>query len=262
MLRHHEESIQKLVDYFSDNQSVLAIILGGSVAKGLEKPDSDIDAAIIVTEGYYTKLQKENRLSECISGHCTYENGYFDIKYYTKGFLEAVAVQGSEPSRNAFVKARCIFSKDDEIDTIVPKIGVFQESEKKVKMDSFYSALALTYHYFWQVSKDNIYLRVRSATDIVLFGFRLLLQENHVLYPCHKSLLSTVATLVKKPDKILDIGERLLKELSDEAAKEFVESILNFIQYQPPKDWSEILTRYIDDNELWWYKERPSITEW
>jgi len=57
---HHEESIQKLIEYFSPNQEVLAIILGGSVAKGLARPDSDIDAEIIVTDAYYARLSAEN----------------------------------------------------------------------------------------------------------------------------------------------------------------------------------------------------------
>ena len=262
MLKHHEESIQKLIKYFSNNQAVLAIILGGSVAKGLEKPDSDIDAGVIVTDSYYSELVKENRISECIFGHCTYENGYFDVKYFTKDFFKAAAIRGSEPSRNAFVKSYCIFCRDSDIENIVPKIGLFQESEKNEKMDSFYSALALNYHYFWQVSKDNIYLRIRSASDIVLFGYRLLLQENGVLFPCHKSLFDTVAKLPRKPDNIIYKGECLLNNMRDEDAKSFVESILSFIKYQPPKNWSEVLTRFIDDNEMWWYTERPTIAEW
>ena len=72
MFKHHEESIQNLIAYFSDDQSVLAIILGGSVAKGIERADSDIDAAVVVTDQYYTELVKESRLSEDIFGHCTY----------------------------------------------------------------------------------------------------------------------------------------------------------------------------------------------
>ena len=49
MYPHHEESIQNLIKYFKDQDGVTAIILGGSIAKGRERPDSDIDAMIIVT---------------------------------------------------------------------------------------------------------------------------------------------------------------------------------------------------------------------
>ena len=50
--------------------------------------------------------------------------------------------------------------------------------------------------------------------------------------------------------------------LSNDTKSAFVSSVLDFIRYEPPKDYSEVLTRFIDDNELWWYKKRPVIAEW
>jgi len=47
-------------------------------------------------------------------------------------------------------------------------------------MLSFYAAFNLNYGYFWSVSKDNAYLRIRVASDIVLFGLRLILQNNEL----------------------------------------------------------------------------------
>ena len=262
MLKHHEDSIQNLVKYYSGNPDILAIILAGSVAKGLERPDSDIDAEIVVSDAYYDRLCKENSLAETIDGYCTYNGGYFDINYFTKDFLRASALRASEPSRNRFIKARCLFSRDTEVEELIPKIGVFQESEKPDKLFSFYCALWINYTFFWQVSKANPYLRVRAAADMTLFGYRLLLQENEVLFPGHKPLMMTVAALQNKPDNILAKNDRLCKELSDEAADDFVNSILNFIRYQPPKDFNKILTRYTDDFETWWYKERYNVAEW
>lgn len=37
MYRHHEESLEKLKDYFSDREEVIATVFGGSVAKGCER---------------------------------------------------------------------------------------------------------------------------------------------------------------------------------------------------------------------------------
>jgi len=264
MLKHHEESIRKCIEYFSTNSAVLAVVLGGSVAKGLERPDSDIDAEVIVTDEYYDELRRENRTAESIFGECTYEGGYFDVKYFTKSFLRAAAERGSEPARNQWVKARCLYSRDAEIAELIPRIGVFQESERAEKSDSFYSALWLTYHYFWQVSKDDIYLRLHSAVDIVLFGYRLLLEDNRVLFPCHKSLHIAVAALPgqNKPAGIEAKSDRLLKEMSDEAAADFVDSILSFIEYRSSENLNEVISRYTDDFELWWYNQRPVIAEW
>ena len=259
---HHKQSIKKLINYFKEDNEVIAIILGGSIAKGLERVDSDIDAIIVTTQNKYDELSAMNKLSECIWGYCNYDGGYFDIKYCTKSYLFSVESKGSEPSRNAFLCSKCIYSKDDEISLIVSEIPVFQKSEKQEKMLSFYSAFNLNYGYFWNVSENNIYLRVKTAADIILFGFRLLLQENEVLFPCHKSLRQTVSELKNKPKDIIEKSDLFLSKLDDSSKDDFVSSILNFIDFIPPKDYNVALTRFIDDNELWWYKNRPIIAEW
>jgi len=262
MHRHHEESIKNLAAYFQDDPGVLAVVLGGSVAKGLARPDSDLDALVVVTDEKLDRVTREGRLSECVTGHCTYEGGYFDIKYMSLGFLRAVMEKGSEPSRNAWVGARCLFSRVPEITGLIPKIGVFQESERADKMLSFYSALSLNVHYFWRLSEGNAYLRARAATDIVLFGLRMLLQEAGVLFSCHKSLELQVAALPEKPAGILDKSRRLLAEFSDDAMRDFADAVNAFITYKPPENFSVILSRYVEDNELWWHKQRPVIAEW
>lgn len=262
MYMHHEEAIENLINYFNQDKDVIAIVLGGSVAKQCERIDSDIDTMIIVTDEKQKQLAAENRLAECISGHCNYKGGYFDLKYYTKSYLKAIAENGSEPSRNAFLKARCLYTKDKEIDDIIKSISIFQINQKEEKMLSFYSTFNLSYGYLWASSNDNIYLRVKTASDIVLFGFRLLLEENEKLFPCHKSLIKAVEELENKPENIIEKAELLLKNFDETSKTDFVDSILNFIKYQPPEDYAKILTRFVDDSELWWYKDRPNISEW
>ena len=262
MYEHHRQSIENLVAYYQEDRDVIAVLLGGSIAKGLERPDSDIDAIVVVSDSRHIDLEKSNCLSECIRGHCTYESGYFDIKYCTESYLTALAEYGSEPSRSAFLSSRCLFTRNGNIQSLIEKIPVFQKHEKPEKMLSFYSAFNLSYGYFWKCSNNNLYLRTRVLSDIVLFGFRLLLQENEVLFPCHKALSQTVSRLQNKPDNILQKANDLMTRPTDETKGEFVRSILEFIQYEPPKDLSTVLTRFIDDNELWWYKHRPVIAEW
>lgn len=47
MYKHHEESIEKLKEYFLPMKGMIAIVLDGSIVKGNERPDSDIDALIV-----------------------------------------------------------------------------------------------------------------------------------------------------------------------------------------------------------------------
>ena len=59
-----------LEDMFRGREEVIALVFGGSVAKGMERPDSDLDAMVIVTQEYFDQCMKENRTAECLSG-CT-----------------------------------------------------------------------------------------------------------------------------------------------------------------------------------------------
>ena len=262
MYKHHQESIQNLVEYFKDDKDIIAVVLAGSAAKGCERADSDIDAIVIVTDEKYRELAAANRLTECVFGHCTYENGYFDVKYTTLDYLRALDERGSEPARNAFKSSVIILGDNKDVTELINRIPVFQKREKDEKMLSFYSNLALSSGYFWHAAKDNTYLRIRAASDIVLYGLRLLLQNNEVLFTCHKALLETVAKLESKPDGIVERADSFLNNLTDDSKNEFVDSILGFIDYAPPGDYAEILTRYTVDNELWWYLGRPNIAEW
>ncbi len=262
MLKHHKESIENLISYFKEDENIIAIILGGSIAKDCERIDSDIDALIIVTEEKYNILEKEKKLSECIFGYCTYENGYFDVKYSTIKYLKQLLINGSEPSRNAFACSKYIFGNNNEVKKLISEIPKFQIKAKTEKMLSFYSAFNLNYGYFWSVSNKNPYLRVKVCSDIVLFGLRLMLQNNEVLFPCHKSLLSTVENLSNKPKNIIALTNNFISTPTETTKNDFVNTVLNFIDYTPPENYDEVLTRFIDDNELWWYKKRPVIAEW
>ncbi|MCL2665127.1 MAG: nucleotidyltransferase domain-containing protein, partial [Defluviitaleaceae bacterium] len=242
MFKHHADSIENLINYFDGDPDVLAVILGGSVAKGCERADSDLDVMVTVTDHRYAALAKQNKLADCVFGQCTYEGGYFDIKYNTKDFLKAVAAHGSEPARNAFVNARCLTCRDAEITEIIPKIGVFQQQEKEEKILAFFSAMHLNYCYFFPIAKDDLYLKIRSAADIVLFGGRLLLQEAEVLFPCHKGLMAAVENLSCKPDSISNKANRLLSELTDEAMQDYKNAVLNFISFKPGPPFEQYCT--------------------
>jgi hypothetical protein len=262
MYKHHEESIQNLINYFSNREEIVAVILGGSVAKGVAREDSDIDAMIIVTEEYYAERVKSNTVVECIGSMCTYEGGYFDLKYYTKDFISTTSKIGSEPARNAFLGAYALFSKDPEIPGIVASIPIFQEQEMSKKLLSFYSSLSLHYHYFWPLTKDNPYMKIRAAAEISYCCYRIILQENKLLFPCNRRLEEAVDKAPNKPEDILLLGQEFLTKLDNESAKKFVDATTNWMTYIPPKDYSEILTCYTKDYELWWKEARPLVNEW
>lgn len=165
-----------------------------------------MDALVILTPEAYAKKLAEGRTAECVFGHCTYEGGYFDVKYMTKDYIQAAAQHGSEPTRNSFVGARVLFSSDPEVAEILPKIGVFPLWEREDKMLSFYGNYRLNCGYFLKGCKAEGYLRLLSVGQVVYSVYRMILQENEMLFPCNRRLEETVEAAPRKPEGIVELG--------------------------------------------------------
>lgn len=263
MYNYHKESILKFVEYFKKDNSVEGIVLIGSLARKCEKAFSDIDIVMVVTESRYEQLRKGNRICEINTTLCTYENGYFDLKYFTNNILKSISKRGSEPSRYAFTDAVVLYAKGEELQKIISEIPIFQESERLEKLHSFYSAFTLAHSYYWGESKNNSYLKLRSASDIVLFGLRLLLEDARVLFPCQKALLKSIEQLPYPTADLLNAIERFTHDLTDETKTCFINLIHeNLRDYTPSNEIDQIITQHVVDNEQWWLNTRPLIAEW
>lgn len=262
MYKHHEESLERLKEYFSDQEEVIAVIFGGSVAKGCERPDSDLDAMIVITDEAYRRRVENNATAETINGYCTYEGGYFDVKYMTKEFLEDAAVKGSEPARNAFLKSRVLFTKDQDIPGLVEKIPVFQKQEKEEKMLSFYADFWLNYYYFLKSCPIDGYMKLQTVNEVIYSVYRMILQENEILFPSNRRLEEFVEKISEETTRLTSLGRTAAKtqEMADIDA--FVGQFLQITSYELPSDISNVLSRYTTDFEQWWRVPRPNVNEW
>ncbi len=256
MYPHHQESLQRMQAYF-EKQDVIALIFGGSVAKGTERPDSDLDAMVVVSDEIYREKLAEHRTAETIGGLCTYEGGYFDVKYMTKSFLLDAAERGSEPARNAFLKSRVLFTRDPEIPDIAARIPVFQTQEKEEKLLSFYADYWLNHFYFLKDCHAEGYMRLHAVSEIVYSLYRILLQEHEVLFACNRRLEEQVAALNPACAEVTRLGRQAAATQSDEDVEAFVASFRRASTYVPPKDTAAILSAYTRDFEQWWGGARP-----
>ena len=261
---HHQRSIQNLKGYYEGQEGVIAAVLDGSVVKGTARPDSDIDAIVVVTEEKFAKLKEEGRMTELVFGHCTYEGGYFDIKYKTKALLEEAAERASEPTRNAYVKAKVLFSSDPDIAPLVSRIAAYPEKERAKKILCFQANLELNRGYFLNcVPAGNAYMRAHLAQEIVYSVYRLILAENRVLFPCNRRLEEAVSGCVRRPENILALGAAFLKEISKEHCAAFVSAFLQTTELNMDVPMNEILSAYTLYYEDWWRENvLPFPNEW
>ena len=257
MKQHHKNAIEKLTESLKKDERYLAVIITGSVAKGEERDDSDIDFILVVTDEEYDKRKRRNRLVFYDTQYCDYPGGYVDGKIVNLGFLKIVSERGSEPARDAFRDVWIAFSKIPKLEELLKKIPVYQKDEKAEKIQSFLAQFEIAYWYMGEAERRNdIYLLTRAATDLVLFGGRLILAHNEIIYPYHKLFMNALKRAPEKPKNLIGLIEALLNEPNSKNAQAFYEAVKNFKKWRM-RGLPNV--QYMIDTELAWIEGKPYI---
>lgn len=249
MYKHHEESLEIMIQHYRENAEIKALFLIGSIATGTERPDSDIDAVAVVSQNYYEYKINNGGLEEVYFGKCTYEGGYFNIHYMTRKNLEELTQSGSEPMRNMFSCARTLFCDELDLPELIANIPIFQKNESVSKQHRFYCTLKMFYTYFWASCKPEGFMRLHVADGMIYNLYRLILIENEILFPSMRKLEEYVNRAPNKPDKIIEKCHHFMQTLSDEDCLALVESYEAWTKYDYPKDRSVVMNNFADPYE-------------
>ena len=258
MLKHHKEAVEKLANCLRNDKRFLALIIVGSIARGTAKTNSDIDIILVATNEEFEKRKAENDCHYYSVDVCSYPSGYVDGKIVNRQFLVDAAERGNEATRSAFIGAFVAYSHLPKLEKILEQIPVYQKHEKKAKIWRFYSQLKVLSWFTDEAEKTgDVYLATRVAADMVLFGGRMILAHNEILYPCHKSFMAELRNAPEKPDNIVELAEHLLTNPCKKNADLFCNSILNFTKWELPSEgW---LTQFLKDSEWNWLDNKPPI---
>jgi predicted nucleotidyltransferase len=258
MRPHHERAIQRLVDHFSQDPTCLAVIVGGSIAKGLEREDSDVDVMLVVTDDLFKEKWERNELFYITADFCDYPGGYVDGKIVNLRYVQSAAERGNEPTRAAFEGAFVAHSKIEGLEEVVRKIPEYQAHETQDKVQSFYAQFECAYWYLGEaIRRHDRYLLNHSASQLVLYGGRLILAHNRVLYPYHKFLMTELERAPEKPGNLMELIVALLAEPNGENAKAFYDAIKSFRFWN--EAWEAWQVRYMKDTELAWLENRAFV---
>ena len=251
MLTHHQQAIDRLTAHFQADPAALALIIGGSVAKGLCRPDSDVDFMLVVSDDDFARRTQENAFHFFSLDFTDYSGGYVDGKIIDRTFLRDAADHGSEPARAAFVDAFITFSRDPEIADLVQRIPVYPEAEHCAKIQSFYAQVQAFQWYVGEAEKRNDpYLMMYTVSNLVLFGGRMILAYNRILYPYHKWFMTALRHTPHKPADLIERIDALFAEPTKTRADAFCDSVLNFTEWeQPGESWP---VRFMRDSEWNW----------
>jgi Nucleotidyltransferase domain. len=261
MFPHHAQTIERLTTAFQSDPTVLALLLGGSIAHGFAKADSDVDVTIVLSSADYQRRQREGRLHYNNRELCTYD-GYIDGKYVDLDFLKLVAARGSDPIRYAFEGNRILFSRIDGLENLLAAIVRFPVEEKSERLQRFAAQLlAWRWYYSESLRQQNRYLSFLALQKLVLFSARLILTENELLFPYHKWMLRVLAAAPRQPAGLIQNLDTLLTFPPWETVDRHVRSLLDFVGIDFAAADGSWPTYFMKDTELRWVAEEACIDD-
>ena len=259
---HHAATAELVIERVRQMPGAVAVLIAGSVARGVARPDSDLDVMAVVEDDAYAAASLTGGLTFYIpTEQLTAPCPYIDGKVVSRSFLAAAAERGSEPTRHAFIDAGSIWATDSGITSIVDRIPVYPEAGLEQRIAAFHAQVQLQEWFFWWEAKrrQDPYLQMRSATDCVLFGGRIILAHNRILFPCQKRLMEYVEAAPERPVDLPRLARELLETRSDEAMKAYCACLANFRTW--PSSPNPV-QQFIQDVETSWFGRGHAIAEW
>ena len=258
MRGHHKRAIDKLINELKDDSRYLALIISGSVARGRERENSDIDIMLVATEEEFARRQALRDFTYARVDICDYPEGYVEGHVVSLQFLKDVNEKGSEPARSFFSGAFTAFSHIPGLEKLVSDIPRYKEGERSENIKSFYAQVEVYLWFMGEAEKRNdLYLKIRAASELVLFGGRLILAYNRILFPHHKWFMYELANAPEKPEEFFRLSERLLQVPNSENALAFCNCISEFTDWET--DPAGCIVRFTEDSEWNWLAGKAPV---
>lgn len=256
-MRHQEDTLAAYVAKVSQDEASIAVVLVGSLGKGTERVDSDVDVYLVVTEEAFGHAQESEQLSYVDRDIATYEGGYVDIKVVTGEYLRRAAAEGDDPVRASFIGARVAWTRDAEIPQLVAAVPTMPEDAWDERAASFIAQMRLYGGYFLTQGAQlgDVYLLRWAAVHAVSSAGRALLARGHVLFQGNKYLTGLLAGLPDLPEGYLELAEKMLTAPTLEIGTAFLALV------EGHEDWpisrEQTLSRFVRENELSWLTRVP-----
>jgi predicted nucleotidyltransferase len=260
MYPHHIQSIQNVKEYFERDPQVLALLLSGSIAHGFESEASDVDILIFLPEEEYQKRLQMGQVTFFTLDLVTYRGGYVDGKYLSLDFVRQVAEKGSEPARFAFEGSQILFNRIEGFEEEIRRVVAYPVAEKAERIKRFHAQLEAWHWYCGEaLRKENQYLLKTSVSKLILFGGRLILAHNEMLYPYHKWFLKVLERAKEKPSDFMACLQSLSAEPTPENIEAFYKTVKTFQSWdENPYGWG---AQFMLDSELNWMDGKTPVDD-
>ena len=251
-MQHQEDTLAAYAAEAGNEADALALVLVGSVARGTERPDSDVDVYLVVGEDAFARARDADRLSYIETDAATYEGGYVDVKVVSAAYLAAADERGDEPTRASLVGARVVWSRLPGLEGLVQRISDPGPEFFRARGASFIAQMRLQGGYFLGQGekRDDPYLVAWASLHMISAADRALLSSGRVLFRGHKYLREMVGALPELPPGYERLIDAQLREPTAERGREIMRRVEAFRDWGLPAEAT--LSRYIEETELAW----------
>jgi len=230
LLPQHARFIEEVTERFAADPAVEALLVGGSIAHGLARPDSDLDVLLVVSEEELARRTAAHQVTFTDPDAGDYEGGYLDGKYISRGFLAEVIERGSEPARWAFADAIVGFARAPELAELVRSAGAYPEAQRDEKLRAFLGhAMLMSWFHREAAKRDDRYLAAYASSRVALFAGRAILAHNRMLYPFHKWFTTMLDRAPLRPPDLLEQIDGVLAEPTAARAEALTASVADVV---------------------------------
>jgi Nucleotidyltransferase domain len=250
-VRHHEDTIAAYAVKVIDQPDTLALIVVGSVARGTERANSDVDVYLVVTDGAFAAAQSARRVAYIETEAANYDS-YVDIKLASPRYLERAAAYADDPTRASFLDARIVFDHTGSMAATVARIVTLPDDVWQRRVHAYRCQARLYGGYFLRQAheRNDRFLLQHSAVHLCFAVGRVALAVNRTLFQGQKYLGATLSELADLPDGFLSAWHAVLADPTPDSAAVLTDTVDAW--QGGPLSLEDTLSTFIIDNELVW----------
>jgi hypothetical protein len=250
-MEQHERALDAYLDQIRGDPEVLAVVVVGSVARGTERADSDVDVYLVVTDEGFARATAERGYAWTERHDVDYPGSYIDIKLASPAYLRRAAAVGDDPTRASFDGARAVWSRDASIQDLVDAVPRVDEAVWGERVRSHLAQVRLYGGYFLRQADErgDPFLAAHAGIHLALAAARTALAEARTLMPGPK-YVSTLVRSVPTPTGFVPAWDRVVAR-ADRASGDALLDVLEAWLGDRLRA-EDTLSVFIRDNELAW----------